>query len=76
MNILLAFGDGKFIRSKPARFRGEHHPLSGLFFSGLPEITLEKYIAIYIHSKRLSIIKHFSNLFIFLLLYAPCKMHA
>lgn len=31
MNILLAFGDGKFIRSKPARFRGEL------------EIMLEKY---------------------------------
>lgn len=36
MNILLAFGDGKFIRWKPARFRGEHHPLSGLFFPALP----------------------------------------
>lgn len=62
----LAFGDGKFIRSKPARFRGERHLFVFFFLSSLltVEITVEKYHAIHSYSKRSIFMEIFSNLFI------------
>lgn len=58
----LAFGDGKFIRSKPARFRTSF--VRFFFLSSLLEITVEKYHAIHSYSKRSIFMEIFSNLFI------------
>lgn len=60
----LAFGDGKFIKSKPARFRGERHLFVFFLLSSLLEITVEKYHAIHSYSKRSIFMEIFSNLFI------------